>query len=264
MNEHDFDKFLQDVNDEATQQRDAEQEGHELERRAEQLLDEHVPSRAFSFDPDTQTNLRAALLQAVIDDPHSYGPDWSDDFIERNPEYIVESIIQQQRTLVFITMITAAANNTELNLQPNSQPKIDATKKQLIAQLLVVHKLSPDDEFVTFADNLVPGAMLDLTSDSDAHYLTEALETYAHQQEEAKKAGEFVATATELFALSTHSEDDVRSIIVECFTMYATHSLKDNSSSQLEAAFDEITRKYNIDQDIANKLAAILADYRSR
>lgn len=261
MSEPDFDKFLADATSEAEAQRSAEARGLEMERRAEELLDELHPDRAFSFDDDTQSILRAALINAVRHKLILEDPDEPEEYLNHAAELAVDDQILAERTLVFTAMITAAANEEYLRINPSGTSKVDATKKKYMAELLVVHDMRPDDTFLDFVDAMIPGEKLDTTSPADAHFLSDALEEYTRNQASRQIAHEFVTEALGILRITDIDDAVAESFIVKLLGERLAHPVTRADASQLDASYDEIIRSYDIPPAIAQEIIALITKH---
>jgi hypothetical protein len=260
MSEHDFDKFLTDLTTDEAKQHNAELQGLEVEYRAEKALEEYHLDRIFSFDPDIQEVLQGGLLEDITHTLLETELSEPDDVRELKAQYITRNLIENERALVFIAMMTAAVNEERLKKDPLPSALINATKKQFIAELFVVHGLDSDDTFLSFVDHFIPGEQLRLDVGDDAHFITDAIEKYAQKQREEQTAQQFVTEAIKLIDNDKTTEEP-HPVIIELFTARGVHQLENVDRSRLDATFDEILRNHTIPPAVGRQLITLLLTY---
>lgn len=266
MSTPDFDKFLSDLTNESARKDEIEQELNAINLRIEADLATYHTDRVVSLDPIRQEELRMQLFDATyryLTEHLAAADDTSpsDDEIKIAAAYeTADRILREHARLARVT-IALMGNVLRQRDGTSSAEKDTAIKKQLMAELIIVDELELDDTFLTFVDHIVPGEALDLSSDADVLYLTNATEKYVHSHELEIRTKQFAAEAKDVLQAYGYKTEKQVLTVMEIFDTYSHHVMLHGSQADFEAALDRIARESRLPSEAITEIIALLSTH---
>ncbi|MDB5161833.1 MAG: hypothetical protein JWM52_341 [Candidatus Saccharibacteria bacterium] len=194
-NDRDFNDFLNSASEETRIKRETELYKAQLDARFWEAIKTYDPQPRYrDADPMVQDDLRkdatAEILDQLregVDKPDDMSFDEFEIFLNDQAAIIVaketaNETIFTTRLLIDVAMYEYASLDGTLDENQHL-----ASKKKLIADMIVLYGFDANDSWVAFVNQFSPGESFDPNSIEDQEYILASLQELANQEEDARR-----------------------------------------------------------------------------
>ncbi|MDB5179536.1 MAG: hypothetical protein JWN12_168 [Candidatus Saccharibacteria bacterium] len=268
----DFDTFLESASDAERTQREAELYKVQLDARFQEAIERFDPQPRYTdADPVVQDDLQAAAaaellghLRETIDKPDHMSLEEFEDFLNIQAMSIVKKYAANE--VVFTTrllMDVAVYEYTSVSGIVDEEKHL-ASKKQLIADMIVLYEFDANDPWVTFVNQFSPGESFDPNSVEDQDYIFNSLQTLANRDEDDRRNSERQQALVRIIYPDFNNDTFDETLVDECIhalkltTQLMATGILEHNVFEREARVVKLCAAFNMGQSAKEQILAFL------
>jgi len=266
----DFDEFLTNASAEAARKDEYEQTTTRLYADYDRAVEHYNPlprytDRDAAVEAMLQREAAEVIRGHIIEGLRIAGREITAD-IEEIIEIEVKSIVKMaamQEALVQSKILTALAvyeYTVTRATDPDVAQLIDS-KKQLIADMMILDEYEADSSWIAFANGVIPGPQFDPNTETDQPYLITSLQKLANKDIESDPKHLLLDQLTELIYVQLSKEKDGISVKEDALSLAAlvmTSGIVRKNAYEREAEVTQYCRDLSIDQSVISEIMALL------